>query len=198
MKKLLAVVLALVLMIPTSGFAEKKYVYALTFCELYTERMLKMESYLNLSVSNIGIEPYTAPYLKKDDNSVIVADCSAGTLYIRKDDMKIVEWLDILMIINSDSDSFYRRMSSCAAAISALEYDVTEASILKLKGYDPAIYVYQNILSGIIYDKNILDKAFSVGNVLIYEGKYKYYLNGKTIDGYNSSEKMKVLSITAK
>lgn len=198
MKKMLAVVLALVLMIPASGFADKKYVYALTFCELYTQRILEMESYLNLSVSNVGLEPYIDPYLKKDDNSIIVADCSAGTLYMRKDDLKIVEWSDIFIMFNDNQDSYNRRISSCSAAISALEYDVAEASILKLKGYDPATYVFQNILSGIIYDKNILDKAFSVGNVLVYEGKYKYYLDGQMMDRYNSPEKIKVIFITAK
>lgn len=194
MKKLLAVVLALVLMIPVSGFAEKKYVYALTFCELYVQRLLEMAEALGIDMGSIGYEPFSSPFDSYNNPQLMEAQCSAGTLVICKDDLKVIEWSDILLFVDDDSNSFTKKITSCSASISALEYDVTEANILYLtKRTKPAMAVYLDILSDVFKDQNIFSRAFSEGNVLIYEGKYKYYL-----DGYIANDGTKMIFITAK
>lgn len=189
MKRLICFILSILMMFGicvnahatiNSETPKKEPVDLISFCELFVQRLIDINDQLDIDTKTIGFPSFVSQY-PQDDN-MLVASSSAGTLTIRSDTLSIEQWFCTIIDSSDDHDSFMKRTSECAAAISALEYDAIEGGLMSLRGYSPAMIAYTDIIYNIVRDRENLSKVFSDDKILIYDGNYDYYIFGSVED----------------
>ncbi|MBQ6960829.1 MAG: hypothetical protein IJP78_07620 [Clostridia bacterium] len=158
-----------------------------SFLELYVERLFECKEKLDMELGEVGFSygnRYSYLYPDPGESRVIHASCAAGSVEFSIDSLEIVGWSDLLFYADDDYESYAKHVYSCSIAISSLEFsDVDELYLKYFEKTTPVNKIMLDVMDQIFTNNTLMDKSFD-SPVLVYEGKYSYYLWGSiTTDG---------------
>lgn len=178
MKKIIAMVLAL-LMIPIAATAEKTARRGLVeFIELYTSRFT---AYAKENDLEFDTSPLSAlPPWKSGD--LLMFETSAGTASVYPSGYDLHDLVMTFYSLSDDDADNELHATSCVMAISALEYDAqyeVGPSFVRKSAVEDAVAIFDEIGNGL---EETLTRAMETeSRVLVYTGNYDYYVEYVTI-----------------
>lgn len=175
MRKSLALMVALVLLLSAFSSALAERMNTLEFCELYIKRLVDFEESTGMEIQDFGNGTYSA---SQYTDGILLADCCAGSLTINADDLSLDSWCDIFSMQTDDTATGMQRTIRAAIAVSALEYSEVDAlSIQYIEKTTPVVKAFTEIIQPIMTDMSIYQKLRDTGEKQkIYTGNYTYYL----------------------
>lgn len=192
MKKALSVLLAIAILCTMSTAMAAKPsksnaktpVNAFDFTERYAARLVEFQEFLGDDPYKFGIGFPIPVYPTQGSSNLITAACSAGVITFDPANMEIVEWNNIVFVENDGVDKNNDRVVAASAAVSALEYDVTDANLYTISTKMPiAAKGYTEVVESILTNMEKYSNMKDDQQTLFYKGNYSYFVEKTTIMG---------------
>lgn len=144
------------------------------FVELYTQRM---DEYQQETGAEFSMLPgyYVPPFQAED---LLYVESLAGSIGIHPEDLAIHDVLMTFVVTSDDQAASKQAYVSCAAALSALEYDTSQDKgfhVLNSSALQESLDIVRKIYGDI--GEALVDVQATGSRVLVYSGNYDYYLD---------------------
>ena len=144
------------------------------FVELYTQRM---DAYQQETGTSFDLIPGTSmPSFWTGELQIV--ESLAGSIGVYPGNFTVHDVLMTFVVTSDDQAANKQAYVSCAAALSALEYDVSQDRgfhVLNSSALQESLDIVRNIYGNI--GDSLVDVQAAGSRVLVYSGNYDYYLD---------------------